>query len=435
MKINMTNLKLKKLLPHDCFFYITNPERSKDFHYKKKSPDEINKKRSKIIRQNTEYKDSSPDEIKNLIAARSGTLFVNSLILSGLFTGVLVLAGLLMNLHWSVYAAYSVIYISAAYLVYNVLNIRFYSIILHYKIEGGKRIFYDRLIDSLYELSGADKIWHIVHVSPNKKINSHGGAKEIYDRREVRVKKSLPRFIRTNVNVWSLELKNAGIFFFPDFILIERGKRYSVIEYETLSMEYIEKPYFETAADPDDGEKIGRTWLHPKKDGSADRRFRNNPQISIMLYAELKIILSSGDSFHFQISNIRTAYMFYRFISQHSLKHSEQRYKKPESAKGKRHSQKKNNEEARKEDYNGDYKNENSGQGRRTYIKPDPKEEIKKAYSVLGLAAGASQDEVRAAYLLMAKKYHPDLVLNKKLSREFEEKMKEINKAYERLKG
>lgn len=429
------NLKLKKLLPRDCFFYITNPERSKDFHYKKKSPDEINKKRSKINQQNTAYEDSSLDEIKNLIAARTGTLFLNSLILSGMFTGVLVITGLLLNLHWSAYAAYLIIYISSAYLIYSVLKIRFYSINLHYKIEGGKTVFSARLIDSLYELSGADNIWHIERIYPNKKMNSHGGAKEIYDRRAVRVKKSLPRFIRTNVNVWSLELKNAGLFFFPDFVLLEKGGGYSAVEYETLSMEYIEKPYFETAADPDDGEKIGRTWLHPKKDGSADRRFRNNPQISIMLYAELKIILSSKNSFHFQISNIRTAYMLYRFISQHSLKHSEQRYKKPETEEGKRHSHKKNNEEARKEDYNGDYKNENSGQGRRTYIKPDPEEEIKKAYSVLGLSPGSSQDEVRAAYLLMAKKYHPDVVSNKKLTRESDEKMKEINKAYERLKG
>lgn len=429
------NLKLKKLLPRDCFFYITNPERSKDFHYKKKSPDEINKKRTKINQQNTACGDSSLDEIKNLIAARTGTLFLNSLILSGLFTGVLVITGLLLNLQWSAYAAYLIIYISAAYLIYNVLKIRFYSINLHYKIEGGKQVFSGRLIDSLYELSGADNVWHIERIYPNKKMNSHGGAKEIYDRRAVRVKKSLPRFIRTNVNVWRLELKNAGLFFFPDFILMEKGGGYSAVEYEALSIEYIEKPYFETAADPDDGEKIGRTWLHPKKDGSADRRFRNNLQISIMLYAELKIISSSGDSFHFQVSNIRTAYMFYRFISQQSLKHSEQRYKKPETAKGKRHSQKKNNGEARKEDSNGDYKNENSGHGRRTFIKPDPEEEIKKAYSVLGLPPGASQDGVRAAYLFMAKKYHPDVVSNKKLIRESDEKMKEINKAYERLKG
>jgi curved DNA-binding protein CbpA len=53
---------------------------------------------------------------------------------------------------------------------------------------------------------------------------------------------------------------------------------------------------------------------------------------------------------------------------------------------------------------------------------------------VLGLKTGAPADEIRAAYLSLAKKYHPDLVTDRKQTMEFEEKMKEINKAYDRLK-
>lgn len=427
--------KLKNIISRDFSFYITNPERSRDFNYKKKSPDEINKKRTKTEPHGTGYEDSSLNEIRNVITSRSATLIKNSFVLSGLFTSALALAGLIFNFDRAAYAAYSVIFPSAAYLIYNILNIRSYTVSLQYKIEGVKQVFSGRLMDSMYELSGTDNIWYIAGITPNKKINSHGGAKEIYDRRAVSVKKSLPRFIRTNVTVRSFRFKNAELFFLPDYILLEKGKRYSAVEYETISIEYIEKPYYETAEDPDDGKKIGTVWLHPKKDGSADRRFKHNPEISVMLYAELKIILSSGDSFHFQISNIKTAYLFYISVSQHSLKHSEQRYKKPENTKRKRQSQKDGQKEGHEESYKDGYKNENSGQGRSSYIKPDPKEEIEKARSVLGLAAGASQDEVRAAYLLMAKKYHPDVVSDKKYIRESDEKMKEINKAYERLKG
>lgn len=51
-------------------------------------------------------------------------------------------------------------------------------------------------------------------------------------------------------------------------------------------------------------------------------------------------------------------------------------------------------------------------------------------YRVLGLTPDASDDEVKAAYRRLAKKYHPDLNNG---SAEAEEKMKEINAAYSQI--
>ena len=51
-------------------------------------------------------------------------------------------------------------------------------------------------------------------------------------------------------------------------------------------------------------------------------------------------------------------------------------------------------------------------------------------YEVLGIAKTASADEIKSAYLKLAKKYHPDLNPGDK---EAEEKFKEVGEAYEIL--
>ena len=53
-------------------------------------------------------------------------------------------------------------------------------------------------------------------------------------------------------------------------------------------------------------------------------------------------------------------------------------------------------------------------------------------YEILGVPRGASQEEVRKAYLKLAHKYHPDKTGGDKAA---EEKLKEVNAAYDVLKN
>jgi len=54
-------------------------------------------------------------------------------------------------------------------------------------------------------------------------------------------------------------------------------------------------------------------------------------------------------------------------------------------------------------------------------------------YEVLGVKPGASESEIRAAYKNLVKKYHPDKYQNNPLADLAEEKMQEINEAYDIL--
>lgn len=56
---------------------------------------------------------------------------------------------------------------------------------------------------------------------------------------------------------------------------------------------------------------------------------------------------------------------------------------------------------------------------------------MKDPYSILGVAPSATDDELKKAYRDLARKYHPDTYQNNPLADLAEEKMKEVNEAYE----
>ena len=64
---------------------------------------------------------------------------------------------------------------------------------------------------------------------------------------------------------------------------------------------------------------------------------------------------------------------------------------------------------------------------------------MKDPYEVLGVTKGASMDAIKKAYRGRLKKFHPDIVENLKLGPEykemFEEKTRDIHKAYQSLGG
>ena len=55
-------------------------------------------------------------------------------------------------------------------------------------------------------------------------------------------------------------------------------------------------------------------------------------------------------------------------------------------------------------------------------------------YKILGIERGASDDEIKSAYRALARKYHPDNFAGNETARSMaEEKMKEINEAYDEI--
>lgn len=58
---------------------------------------------------------------------------------------------------------------------------------------------------------------------------------------------------------------------------------------------------------------------------------------------------------------------------------------------------------------------------------------MKDPYEILGVKPGASDDDIKSAYHRLVKKYHPDKYQNNPLADLAEEKLREVNEAYDML--
>jgi hypothetical protein len=78
---------------------------------------------------------------------------------------------------------------------------------------------------------------------------------------------------------------------------------FSVIDFHDVKLTSARIKFLEQESVPGDSQIVGQTWAKSNKDGSRDRRFANNYQIPLVLYASLTLKSESGLWEEFQFSN------------------------------------------------------------------------------------------------------------------------------------
>lgn len=234
----------------------------------------------------------------------------------------------------------------------------------------------------------------------------------------------------TNLRIYGFNVDVIDFMFYPDGIYAFQGKRLiSTMLYPELSFN-ISRVRVENSNVPRDGEIVGQTWLHSRKDGGPDLRYTYNPSISIIAYVLISFETPKDSKYQIAISNNANAQKLYNEFNAYLNSYLGRRQKRGYSHQNSySYGSQQDNRSS-----NDSYKSRDSNS--RSQSEPSGKLTFETAKTILGVRMGASQDEIRRAYLELVKKYHPDKVSH--LADEFkviaENKMKEINAAYALLK-
>lgn len=273
---------------------------------------------------------------------------------------------------------------AALTLLVHVKRLKSQTVPVRYDLEGDEAARFAEVRRACEALAESEKVW----------LTGDGPEKPREQARMVEVSRQAPPGIRTNVEVWRMDLGDSRLFFMPDTVLLGTGDVYRAVSYESLHVAFAPEYRLEEGEAPSDAEVIGQTWQHVREDGRPDRRrFPRNPRQTEIMYGRLEIS-SPNLKACLRVSNRNAAMHFARTL--------------------------------------GGERNGASGNGR-----ADEEEiRVELAYGILGLRAGSPREQVTTAYRKLAKLYHPDRLqdLEPEARELAEARMRTINAAYSDLK-
>lgn len=274
---------------------------------------------------------------------------------------------------------------------------------LFYELGETERQRYSIVQTALTHLAASHRIWRVKGKSETSDWKRNAGASSLVSRVPISVGCSHPPRVETNVAVPSISMGHVRLFFLPDVILYWEAGTFGAVGYQDFRVEQSTTRFIENGYVPADATIVDRTWRYVNKNGGPDRRFNNNVQLPVAQYGVLILASSRGLNIHLHTSNAQASLAVVNCWR--NLYSSTGTPQRPQST-----------DQSRIETP--------SGPGAQ-------------AFKMLGLDASASPAEISAAYRHLAQMYHPDKVAG--LAPEFQvladKRMKEINAAYEVLRG
>lgn len=181
---------------------------------------------------------------------------------------------------------------------------------LEYSFDAEKEEEHNRRIDAWLLLVEGDKEWQMLSEQFNSNTKVNAGAGRSLKRRICKLEKGCPFYIQTNVDVIQIKLKAETLIILPDKVFIVRKRKVGIIEYSDFRISVSQVRFVEEEAVPKDAQIVGYTWKYVNKNGTPDRRYKNNKQLPVCLYGQVLLRSSTGLNVEIQTSNVQNAIDF-----------------------------------------------------------------------------------------------------------------------------
>ena len=171
---------------------------------------------------------------------------------------------------------------------------------------------FDRLHNAFKNLSSSHRIWDITDAHYQDRVATRSSASTLVNRRDVKFGlQSLP-IIQSNYEaLYFQNVNGADLYLYPTFILMyTNDQNFAIVGIDELSLTFSSVSFTETSTVPRDSKIFNKTWAKVNKNGTPDKRFKNNYQIPVVQYGRLRSSNSRGLNEEYQISHFEAAEAF-----------------------------------------------------------------------------------------------------------------------------
>lgn len=185
-------------------------------------------------------------------------------------------------------------------------------------------VFYDLEDESSFQalhtgfdwLAACARVWRLDAEGRTSDWKRSAGATGVVKRHALSVRKGAAPYIKTNVAVPTVPAGRKTLFFFPDHLLVFEGRDVGAVDYGSLDVQAQTSKFIEDEGVPPDATVLEYRWKFINKKGGPDRRFKNNRQLPVTLYGELRLRSATGLNEAFQMSRSDAPAQFATAIAQ-----------------------------------------------------------------------------------------------------------------------
>lgn len=179
--------------------------------------------------------------------------------------------------------------------------------------DAAKRA-YGSLVRAFEVLRGSAAIWDITSDRHGDRVIERSYASRTITRHRVALDYSATDLVRFDGQAMRFENVNGeAILIYPGMVLMPRADgAFALIDLREIRLEFAATQFVEDEAVPSDSQVVHYTWAKVNKDGTPDRRFRDNYQIPVCLYGRLMFASPGGVQEEYQFSNVNAAGEFAR---------------------------------------------------------------------------------------------------------------------------
>lgn len=220
--------------------------------------------------------------------------------------GVILLFGAILI---AIHAAFAIIPITGIVLL--IVARTFACAHLIYSFDPEKEVGYANLLRAWGWLLKSDQIMQVTSEAFRGDRKTNAGASHTVSRHKCSILSSLPFYLKSNVDTIQLKFfDKSRLLLLPDRFLLINGGKAKAINYNDVDVVISPSPFIETNSLPCDAQVIDYTWQYVNKNGTPDKRYKNNRKLPVCLYASIIIKSSKGLRVELQVSSIRNAKRF-----------------------------------------------------------------------------------------------------------------------------